>query len=453
MRRISSKRAAAASADEIERVAEAEGDPLQHRARDLGLGGARGEADERAARQSVVVGRALAHEVREEDEAARARARGARGVGDDLVGVGAPDLGGHLLAVAEDVAVPAQRPAGGEHHAHRVVRARHGVAEGVEAHLGLDGVAGGVRQHDAARAQRGHGAPRAHHAEAHRARGVVGGAARHGDARRAGRSGSPSTPRAGRGSTVDSPAGGQKEAGTSSAPSTSSLQRRAPGSKASVPLASLTSAPISPVSSQPAQSLGMSTLLDERVGLGLVGAQPEELGQGEPRERAVADGAPQAVVAERRADGLALGGGARVAPEHGRTHRLLGHVEEHRGVHLPGEADGAHRARARAERGGELPQGQPEGALVSRPGPARPSRGAAWRAGTRASADASVRPLSSSTARALRPLVPTSTPTSRPIALTTTIWSFIPAVPCFIISSPRGSSSMGMRLVEELGPP
>ncbi len=99
-----------------------------------------------------------------------------------------------LLAVAERVAVPAQRAAGREHHAHRVVLARHRVAEAVEAHLLLHGVARGVREHDAARADRRHGAAGPHHAEAHRAGRVVGRAARHRDAAGEGRAPRPAPP-------------------------------------------------------------------------------------------------------------------------------------------------------------------------------------------------------------------------------------------------------------------
>ena len=77
------------------------------------------EADERAACVRVGVGRALAREVRREQDTVRAR-RVLRGF-----------LVERPVVDADDVAEPAERAGGGEHDAHRVPRVGHRVAEDV----------------------------------------------------------------------------------------------------------------------------------------------------------------------------------------------------------------------------------------------------------------------------------------------------------------------------------
>ena len=306
--------------------------------------------------------RALAHQVRQKDQARGPRARGARGVGDDLVRVLAAQLGGHLLAVAEHVAVPAQRAPGREHDAHRVVRARHRVAERVQAHLGIDEEALRVREDDAAGADRGHGAARSHDAEAHRARRVVGGAARDRDAR--GQAGEarhavrelPEDPRRVAGRRPER--GGDVEGAE---------HRVAPAARGRVEgegAARVADVGADLAGEEPARPvLGHEHAVEQGVGVGLVGAQPEQLGEREARERPVLHRAAEPLVAERRADGLALGGGARVAPEDRRAERSPGHVEQDRGVHLAREPDAANAPRAGAERGGEPAEREAERAL------------------------------------------------------------------------------------------
>ena len=75
--------------------------------------------------------------------------------------------------------------------------------------------------------------------------------------------------------------------------------------------------------------------------LRLVVAEPEDLGRREAGERGVGDHLDELLAAAGAAlDLVALGGGALVVPEQGGADHLAGFVEEHRAVHLAGEADG-----------------------------------------------------------------------------------------------------------------
>ena len=75
--------------------------------------------------------------------------------------------------------------------------------------------------------------------------------------------------------------------------------------------------------------------------LRLVVAEPEDLRRREAGERGVGDHLDELLAAAGAAfDLVALGGGALVVPEQGGADDLARLVEEHRAVHLAGEADG-----------------------------------------------------------------------------------------------------------------
>ena len=103
-----------------------------------------GEARKRPARRRIGVRRPLAREVGEEEEAlGRRRPRG---------GFGEEPLVGDLRR--DRVAQPAQRPRGREHDAHRLPGGGNGMAEGVEARLGVGGEALLGGEDDSRRPQR-----------------------------------------------------------------------------------------------------------------------------------------------------------------------------------------------------------------------------------------------------------------------------------------------------------
>jgi hypothetical protein len=125
------------------------------------------QPDERAARVWVQVRRALAAQVRQEQQPL--------GAGRDRVG-----LGDQRVEVrAGQVAPPAQRAARRQRDGHQVERVRHGVAEGVDAarRVGRERVA--VREEHAAGADRGGHRAFAHDADADRRGGVVAAARGH----------------------------------------------------------------------------------------------------------------------------------------------------------------------------------------------------------------------------------------------------------------------------------
>jgi hypothetical protein len=96
-----------------------------------------GEADEGATSERVGMWRALAGQVRKEQQAVAARRRRARLV----------DEFAELDAGGERVAVPAQAAARREHHAHHVPPRRDRVAERVQSPVGLDEGAVVRREH------------------------------------------------------------------------------------------------------------------------------------------------------------------------------------------------------------------------------------------------------------------------------------------------------------------
>ena len=99
---------------------------------------ARAQPYEGAARVGIGMGRALAREVGQEEDAAGA-CRRRLGLRHELVE-------GH--SGCEGVARPLQRAGGREHHAHGVPAAGHRVAEDVHARLRIRLVGGQRREHD-----------------------------------------------------------------------------------------------------------------------------------------------------------------------------------------------------------------------------------------------------------------------------------------------------------------
>jgi hypothetical protein len=102
-----------------------------------------GEPDERAARERIGVGRPLAGQIRQEQEPAASRRDRGRLV-DELT---------ERDAGSERVAEPAQAAGRRQHHAHDVPAPRHGMAERVQAALGLDARPIGRGEHDAGGAE------------------------------------------------------------------------------------------------------------------------------------------------------------------------------------------------------------------------------------------------------------------------------------------------------------
>ncbi len=78
---------------------------------------------------------------------------------------------------------------------------------------------------------------------------------------------------------------------------------------------------------------------DLRVGLRLVGAQPEQLRRGESGERAVPGQLDQPLEPDPSLDLRALGGRPLVVPEDRGPQDAVGAVEHDQAVHLTGEAD------------------------------------------------------------------------------------------------------------------
>ena len=161
----------AGRAQRVERVAQRHGDAFHDGAGQI-LGAVSDvEVHEGAAHGRVVVGRALAREVGEEEEVAGRLAGGhAR-----------RQVGGRAAGEAGE---PVERVRGREDHAHLVPAAGHGVAEGVDGGGGLWSVAVPSREQDAGGAQGDEPLALAQAAEADGGGGVVSAAARDRDAGR-----------------------------------------------------------------------------------------------------------------------------------------------------------------------------------------------------------------------------------------------------------------------------
>ena len=121
-------------AEQLERVAQAERDAFERGAPERAAVVAERQPDERAAGIGIGVRRSLAREIGGELQALDARLP-ALGFGLERRRVG-----------ASDVSQPRERAGGAEHHAHRVPRAGHRVAEDVHARLLVGRVAPGARR-------------------------------------------------------------------------------------------------------------------------------------------------------------------------------------------------------------------------------------------------------------------------------------------------------------------
>ena len=157
---------------------------------------------------------------------------------------------------------------------------------------------------------------------------------------------------------------------------------------------------------QPHVVLGQQHVRDARVEVRLVRAQPQQLGRGEARQRAVAGQRDQPLEPDALLDLLALGGRALVVPEDRGAEHAPGGVERDEAVHLARQPDAGDLVGGRARRApASLPAHQSSGIL---PAPARP-RDARGRTGL--SARATTVP-SAATASALTPVVLSSSPTA-----------------------------------------
>jgi hypothetical protein len=96
--------------------------------------------------------------------------------------------------------------------------------------------------------------------------------------------------------------------------------------------------------------LGQQDVLDARVDVGLVLREPQQLGRGEARERAVAGQLHEPREADPRLDLVALRLRAPVVPQDRRPQRAIGAVERDEPVHLARQPD------TRGARGVELLQ-------------------------------------------------------------------------------------------------
>ena len=297
---------------------------------------------ERAPGIGVGVRRALAREVRREENAVCARRR-LRSVGQQL-----------LVACAEDVAQPAERAGGREHHAHRVPGVRDGVAERMHSRLRVGGECGQGREHDTGRAEHDRQAPGPVDPDAERSGRLVAGAA---DRRALVR--------------VREPGERQLEQlqhlGAPTPPRDVEEQR--PGGVGRVDRA-LPGEPEADV------VLGEQDVRDPRIDVGLVPAQPEQLRRSEPGERAVAGQLDQAAQPDALLDLGALRGGALVVPENRRPQHRVVVAERDEAVHLARVAERIALAPA------ELGQRRTCSPATSPPGLARPTRAAGSRAGT-----------------------------------------------------------------------
>ncbi len=212
--------------DEIERVTQPEGHALEHGAHERSAVMAHAQAGECAASIRICVRRALAREVRREQQPLGSR-RPLGGLGDERV---VSDPGG------DRVSQPAQAAGGREHHAHRVPRPRYGVAERVDARLGVGGELLERGEHDARGSEHDRQRPGAINSDPERAGRLIAGPRGNRDTV-AGVA--PDT--SGLSITVGSQAGSSP-----SASRTSSLQRRPATSSNNVPDASATSIACAP---------------------------------------------------------------------------------------------------------------------------------------------------------------------------------------------------------------
>ena len=366
-----------------------EGHALEHRPRQGAAVVAQAEPGEGAAGARVGVRRALAGQVGREEQPLDPRLP-LRRAAQQLV-VGAPDR----------LAQPLQRAGRAEHHAHDVPRLRHGVAEGVHARLGVVRVAVQGGEDDAARAEHdGRRTALGHHADAERARGLVAraGGDRHAAVGHAGDGGrlvdlrQPRRVDVERADDLVAPAArGDVE----------EQRARGVGDVDGVLVGELEADVV----------LGQQDVGDAPVDLGLVLGQPQQLGRGEPGQRAVAGQLHEALEADAPLDLLALRLRAPVVPQDRGPQRARRRRRARRGRASGPTARCPQRWRRRA------PRAPPPPRATSPRGPARSSRDAASTAGSRARRRPARR-RRSSIAIPLTDEVPTSSPSRRVIRAT-----------------------------------
>ena len=108
---------------------------------------------------------------------------------------------------------------------------------------------------------------------------------------------------------------------------------------------------------EPDVVLGQQDVGDAPPDIGLVLPDPDQLRRRETGERVVAGDRDQPLPPDSLANQVAFGGGALVVPQDGGAQDLIGLVQEHRPVHLSGQADRDHLVGAHARRGEDLADG------------------------------------------------------------------------------------------------
>ena len=315
-------------AEEREGVLEAEGDALKDGADEVSCGGAGGDADEGGAGVGVKVGCALAEEIGGPEEAVGCGWDGG-GEGGEFVVSGGGEEGVLEVAEAEACAVG---------DAHDVPDAGGGVAEGVEAALGVERRCGCGGEDYAGGADGGGDRAGSEDAHADGTGALVACASGYGG--------------------VDAQAGGGSACGRDVGADFGAFEEGwEPGEGNPGGFGDLgRPAAVDDIEEEGSRGLlhihGVGTghaeadvvLGAEDVGdlgedLGLVVADPEELGEGEVGERGVGGELDESLVADLFGEPVALGLGALVAPDEGGAEDCTGGVEHDAAVHLAGEAD------------------------------------------------------------------------------------------------------------------
>ena len=343
-------------------------DALEHRADERAAVVAQREPLERPAGVRVGVRRALALEVGQEGQALR-RGGPALRFADQLV-----------ERPSDHVAQPPQRPRRGQHHAHRLPGVRHGVAEDVDAGLGVGPVALQRREDDPRGAEHDRQRSRPDHADPERARLLVAGA------RDLGRLRHPGQP------LQRDP---ERLADLAAPLAPRDVEQQRPGGVRRVDR-------VLPRQPEPHVVLREQHVRHAGPDLGLVLAHPQQLRRGEPGQRAV----PRQLDQPRR---------GRSSPRSPRTRRRSAGRSRGSPAAAPARPRRAGRARASGRRNRAARRGRRARApsrATSPPGSCSAQPGCGIESGYSSSARASTSP-SGEIATALTPVVPTSRPTSR----------------------------------------
>ncbi len=314
------------SSDELERVAQAERNALEHRPDECAAVVTKLETREGRARRRVCMRRPLPREVGSEEKPVDAGAPGF-GLGDE---VGEGRFGG------EPVAQPLQRAGRREHHPHRVPLAGDRVTERVDARLRIARERGQRRKHDARRAH--HDRERTRPVDTHpeSRRRAVPGTRRNRDPWRqivAGESGAGDLGRfeerrQNRGIEVE----GAQHLGRPAAAGDVEQERARRVGDVRRPLSR---------ESQPYVILRQHDPRDPPVLLRLVAAEPEQLRCGEARQRPISRERDQSIEPDALLDLGALDGCPLVIPEDRGPDDPPRCIESDEAVHLTREADPA----------------------------------------------------------------------------------------------------------------